>query len=576
MKRSIFFKIFAGYLFITLIFAASILLLSFRTIRNYHIDTLTDNLKNLGTTLSLQVMPYLESESFEQLDALTKDVGRRIQTRITVIDSQGVVLADSEREPESMENHRTRPEIVQALRGGIGRSVRFSTTVKEDMLYVALSLEDDGRVSGVLRVSLFLRDMNKLLNSLRMDLLYMAIGMVTISLLVALLFSRGLSQPIRELSDASRKVASGDFNVRVLLRNEDELKELAESFNYMTDQIQTLFSELSHRREELSSIISSLREGLIVLDRKGKVILSNESFRTIVEDDSIDGRFYWEVIREPEFGELVKRATDRRGNFVEEITLYDKVFLCSATFLESRQEAVVVFHDITEMKNLDKIKKDFVVNVSHELRTPLTAIKGFTETLEEEDENSKRYLDIIKRHTDRLINIVDDLLSLSGLEEKGVKLQTEKADLKSILENILKVFEQKAKEKNLLLKVYVDSNLCPVKADPYRLEQMFINLIDNAIKYTEKGEINISLRQEEEQVIIEIEDTGIGIAEEHLPRIFERFYVVDKSRSRRLGGTGLGLAIAKHIVLLHNGSIEVESNPGVGTKFRITLPVNPF
>ena len=236
----------------------------------------------------------------------------------------------------------------------------------------------------------------------------------------------------------------------------------------------------------------------------------------------------------------------------------------------------MIFHDITEMKNVEEIKKDFVVNVSHELRTPLTAIKGFAETLEEEtDEKNRHYVDIIKRNTDRLINIVQDLLALSQLEERGTRLELEEVDLGDMIERTLKIFEHRMREKNLKFDLKTENGFPLIKADPFKLEQVFVNLIDNAIKYTEHGEITLSLKQSGNQVMMELEDTGIGISEDHIPRIFERFYVTDKSRSKMLGGTGLGLSIVKHIVLLHNGTIDVKSTPNKGTTFSITLPINP-
>jgi two-component system phosphate regulon sensor histidine kinase PhoR len=378
------------------------------------------------------------------------------------------------------------------------------------------------------------------------------------------------------LSNASRKVASGDFNVRVLLKRKDELKELADSFNYMTDQIRTLFTELSRQKEGLNNIISSIQEGLLVFDQQGRIILTNESFKKIVENNHIEGRFYWEVVREPLFSELIKKVRDEKRSYTEELVLNGKYFLCSATFLDSREETVVIFHDITEMKNVEEIKKDFVVNVSHELRTPLTAIKGFAETLEEEtDEKNRHYVDIIKRNTDRLINIVQDLLALSQLEERGTRLELEEVDLGDMIERTLKIFEHRMREKNLKFDLKIENDFPLIKADPFKLEQVFVNLIDNAIKYTEHGEITLSLKQSGNHVMIELEDTGIGISEDHIPRIFERFYVTDKSRSKMLGGTGLGLSIVKHIVLLHNGTIDVKSTPNKGTTFSIALPTNP-
>jgi two-component system phosphate regulon sensor histidine kinase PhoR len=574
MKRTLFLKIFAGCFIIIFVLTALILLFSFRAIRDHHTQVLRNGLIHLGLTLELKTTPYLKDGRFEELDNLVKDLGKQIQTRITIISPAGVVLADSEKNPKSMEKHRTRPEIIQALKGKVGTSIRFSTTVQEEMLYVALPLRQDGENLGVLRMSLFLKDTNILLNKLKVNITHIVVVVLAFSLLATALFARSLSKPIRELRTASGRVASGDFDARVFLKSRDELKELADSFNYMTDKLKTSFTELARQKEELNSIISSLEEGLLVLDSEGMVVLSNESFKRIVGDQTADGRFYWEVIREPQFGELIKNVTEKRSNILEEVTLAGKIFLCSATFVESREGVVVVLHDITQMKDLDKIKRDFVVNVSHELRTPLTAIKGFTETLEGVDERNQRYLDIIRRHTDRLINIVNDLLLLSGLEERGFALELEEVNVKELVENILRMFEPRLKEKNLVVKLNVDEKLGTIQADPFRLEQLFINLVDNAIKYTEKGEIVITLTQKEARVSVEIRDTGIGIPEEHLPRIFERFYVADKSRSKGLSSTGLGLSIVKHIVLLHNGKIEVDSTTGMGTTFTISLPAS--
>ena len=420
-------------------------------------------------------------------------------------------------------------------------------------------------------------DINVLINQLRTSIFISVIIIITaISLLIAIIFSWILSKPIKELNTAARNLASGNFKSKVFFKGRDELKELADSFNYMSDQMKSSFDELSGQKEELSSIISSIREGLLVIDSKGKILLSNESFRKSFQANFVDGKFYWEVLRGPYLGGLIEKVIDEKASASAEMALHDKTFLCDAIFLNSRKELVITFHDITEIRNLEKIKRDFVANLSHELRTPLTAIKGYVETLEletKEDENL-HYIDVIKRNTERLINIVQDLLLLSELEEKGSTLQLEEVNLKNVIKDVLRIFEQKLKNKKLDLKFNVDSEIPLIKADVFKLEQMFINVIDNAIKYTEKGWISISLKQKDDKVVIEIQDTGIGIPESHLPRIFERFYVVDKSRSKKLGGTGLGLSIVKHIVLLHNGEINIESTYGSGTKITIILPIN--
>lgn len=576
MKKTIFVKIFGGYLLVIIVTLALTFPLSFRAIRHHHINTLTGDLNNLCLTLKLNISPLLENNRIDELDTLIKKLGRQIETRITVVNLDGIVLADSEKDQAIMENHKNRLEIMQAIRDGIGTSLRYSTTMKEEMLYVAVPIEINGKVFGILRASLFLNEINTLLNNLQMTIIKIAVIIVVVLLLGAFLFSRNLSRPLKELGDASRKVAQGDFNAKVYLKNRDEIKELADSFNYMTDQMKNLFTQLSYQKEELDSIISSIKEGLCVLDKEGKITIYNESFRKIVKNDSVKGKFYWEVLRKIKFDELIKKVRGERSSIVEEIELNNKTYLCSATFCTNKEEIVATLHDITKIKDLEKTKKDFVSNVSHELRTPLTAIKGFVETLEEttNDDENKHYLNIIKRHTDRVINIVEDLLLLSELEEESSSLEFEDVNLEGLIENILKIFDQRLREKNLVLKFKSDKDLPLIKADPFKLEQVFINLIDNAVKYTESGEIIISLSQKDEKVVTEIQDTGICIPKEHLSRIFERFYVVDKSRSRKLGGTGLGLSIVKHIVLLHNGKIDVENIPGTGTKFIITLPID--
>ena len=573
MKKTIFFRIFSGYLLITLTMSTLILIFSFKTIRNHYIDTLTSDLKNLAISFQLKTIPFLREGNFGELDSLIKDLGKNIHTRITIINPEGIVLADSEKDPLLMENHLTRPEVMQASYGKVGTSLRYSTTLKEELLYVAIPVRENGEMLAVLRVSLFLSQINVLLTDIKVKILQVMAIVVAISLLVAFIFSRKFSKPIKELVLASRRVANGDFSVKVFPESKGELQELSGSFNYMISRIKELVTEISQQKGALNSIIESIQEGLLVLDKKGRIIISNDSLERILDNTSISGRFYWEVIRKPKLAELIKRIKEGKTGGPEEIEINDRNFICSASFLKSSEETVFTFHDITEMKRLEEMKKDFVVNISHELRTPLTAIKGFLETLEESiDEKNRQYVDILSRHTERLTNIVKDLLLLSSLEERRLGLEPEKVNLEELLNNILSIYKHAIKEKNLRLIIDVEKDIPDIKADPFKLEQMFINLIENAIKYTEEGEIKISLKREGKKIRIDIKDTGIGISQKHLPRIFERFYTVDKSRSRKLGGTGLGLSIVKHIVLLHNGTIDVKSTPGKGTIFSITLP----
>ncbi len=576
MKRSFFSKIFIGYLLIIFALSSLILVLSLNTIRDFYRDTLTAHLKTLGYTLNPEVVELLGTGRANQLDDFIKKLGSRIHTRVTIIATDGTVLADSDENPKSMENHSRRPEVAEALQGNTGKSVRFSSTADRDMLYVAVPIETDGKIAGVIRTSLFLKDIDNLLTRLNYHVAWISLAVVLIALLGALFISNGIVQPIKNLTSAARKVASGDFSVRVFLKSKDELRDLADNFNRMNEEMQSVFTELSKQKEELSGIIHSLQEGLLVVDKQGRIIRANESFQRLAGDQPVEGKLYWEAMRNPQLAELLMKAGTEKRNFMEEVTLGDRIFICSVTPLKGGEEIVSIFHDVTEIKEIEKIKKDFVTNVSHELRTPLTAIKGYAETLRKEVDTAqgKRYLEIVERNTNRLINIVSDLLLLSSLEEKTT-LELEDVNLGGFLENVIRIFEQKLQDKGLSLAVDVKPNLPTIKADAFKLEQMLMNLLDNAIKYTDHGEIAISAGVQENQVRIQVRDTGIGIPKENIPRIFERFYVVDKSRSRKSGGTGLGLSIVKHIVLLHKGTINIESALGKGTSVTVTLPADP-
>ncbi|MBN2189659.1 MAG: ATP-binding protein, partial [Candidatus Aureabacteria bacterium] len=316
--------------------------------------------------------------------------------------------------------------------------------------------------------------------------------------------------------------------------------------------------------------------GLLVLGADGKILLANQTFKKIIGAQDFKGRPYWEIIKEPDFAELVKLIVSERKNISKEIFLKNRTFLCNAAFLEAKDEIVIVFYDLTQIRELEKIKKDFVINVSHELKTPLTSIKGYVETLEEDpSEENLKYLGVIKRNTERLINIVKDLLVLAELEEGKEKFEFKKVNITGLAESLVKLFEPKAKAKNIKFKVQIPAKKIILTADSFKIEQMLINLMDNAVKYTDEGSVTVSLREDGQNAYIEIKDTGVGIKEGDIQRIFERFYVVDKSRSRTLGGTGLGLSIVKHIVLQHNGDIKVSSEPSKGTVFTVVLPYNP-
>ena len=572
--KKIFFKIFGGYVILILAISLLILAFSLSTTRKHYQETLAQELENLGRALTHDVILYLEKNQNQELDAYLKRIGKEIHARVTVIDPQGLVLADTEKDPTTMENHRYRPEVSQALEGKVGRSLRFSYTVEEQMLYVGLPLELNGNVRAVVRLSLFLKNIQVLLHDLRWTIGRSVLLMAVLALLAALLFSLHLTRPINKLTKASRQVTAGDFQTRVRIRNKDEFRELAESFNAMIDRTARLISDISLQKEELSNILASMGEGLAVLDKDGKVSLANEAFKKLIPNISVEGKFIWELLRSPQVQDLVKRAKDGRRGLSQEIRLDDHAFFCTASYLRLQEGIVLTFSDLSEIRKVEEMKKDFIVNASHELRTPLSAILGAVETLEDEKGGiNGMAMDILKRHAERLNLLVADLLRLSELEDRGFQLDIEDVDLRGVAESVLKIYEPKIKAKRLKSRLFADPDLPAVKADPFQIELLLINLVDNAVRYTEQGEITIAVNRQAQTLVIEVRDTGIGISEEHLPRIFERFYVADKSRSRPLGGTGLGLSIAKHIVQLHGGKIQVESTPGKGTTFRALLPL---
>ena len=575
MKRTIFLKLFGGYALIVLLAAGLIFLLSSASIRTSYEDSSARNLESLGRAIQPDVETFLEAGRTADLDAFVKQTENRAGARITVIDPQGVVLADSEKDPAAMENHRYRQEVADALEGRIGQSLRFSYTVEARMMYVGIPLVRNGTVRAVLRLSYFMSVIDVLVSRLRGAIGRAVLIVSALAILAALLFSLHWSGPIRKLTGAARQVESGNFGARVHIRNRDELKALADGFNLMTERIERLFADVTSQRENLLNTIASIEEGLTVVDKDGKIILVNDSFLRLVGEKNVVGRYFWEVLRRPALRDLIDQVRSRKEGARQECRLDERPFLCNLSYLPAQDGVVLVLHDLSEARKVEDIKKDFVVNASHELRTPISAITGAAEILEDETNTEARAaaIDILKRHSTRLMGIVEDLLKLGELEDRSFKLDLQNVDGPALAAGVLRVFEPKAKAKNLALRLDAAPDLPPLRGDGFQIERLLFNLVDNAVKYTEKGSVTIGLRAEGSEYVIAVSDTGPGIPPEHRSRIFERFYVVDKSRSRKLGGTGLGLSIVKHIVLLHGGTVGLDGAEGGGTTFTVRLPL---
>ncbi len=571
---AIFFKRYI-IIFLLILFGIGIVVyyVSEHKLKEHYINLLTNDLKHLSQVMIPDILSLLERQDKRDLDKFIKNIGNNIDVRITVIDYDGVVIADSKFDPLLMENYRDRPEVLSALEGKEDTVLRYSSTLGQSMLYAAVPFYKDGKIIGVVRVSMFLRDIDKLINELGKNLLWSFIVFSLAIIILFILLSMKLSRDLNKLTDLSKRLAEGDFSVKMSGKQSKEFKELWDNFNYMAEKIRDLFDEISKQKEQLFKIINSVKEFLIVIDAEGRIVLCNRSFKEFVGEQNLESKYYWEVVREVDFNGLLKRVEN--GSYKEkiEIEIRDRIYACSIAKLRYGAEAIFILSDITDIYSLNKIKKDLVENVSHELKTPLTAIKGFVETLEQEvDSGQQNYIKIIKRHTDRLIKIVNDLLVLSSIEGKSSEVSFERVNLEEIIKEVKLIFQDKILFKGLDFNYNIERDLPEILGDAVQIENMFINLIENAINYTEKGGIEIDVRSEEPYIRIEVKDTGIGIPGESLDRIFERFYVVDKSRSRKAGGSGLGLSIVKHIVLMHNGTIQVKSELNKGTSFIIKLP----
>ncbi|MCM8832582.1 MAG: ATP-binding protein [Candidatus Omnitrophica bacterium] len=566
MTNSIFLKILKSYIVI-LIISISFLLFLKKEIKNYYIETLISKLKDLNYTIS-QIIKSTDTKNFSNLNFITKSLAEKLKIRITIINKDKVVLSDSEY--DDFFTDKNFPELEEVFKKGIVTSIRYNPTIKEDVVYVSSLIEKENN-SFILITSCHLKDLKTLIRKLVINILQFLFLVVLIVILIVFMVSHSITKPISQLTQVTKKVAEGNFDTKVSFSTKDEFEVLAENFNTMVSNIKNLIKEVSFQRDKIKNIFSSIQEAVVLLDKDGKIIFYNEKFRELCKVFP-EGRNYLEVLISSEFNEIVKQAIKENKNLLKEINILDKIYLCSISFI-SDEELVVLLADITEHKQLQTLKKELVSNITHELKTPLAIIKGFAETIYSEIVNKehKYYIEKIIFNTDRLIRIVNDLTTLSQLEYKEFKLEIEDVDLEKLVNTIKEIFEQSIKDKGLEFKIELQRNLKTIKADNFRLQQVLINLVENSLRYTDKGYIKILVEQDLKNTYIEVEDTGIGIPKEYHSRIFERFFVVDKSRSRQTGGTGLGLSIVKHIVELHRGEIFLYSEPNLGTKFRIIL-----
>jgi two-component system phosphate regulon sensor histidine kinase PhoR len=522
----------------------------------------------------------------EELDPLVDAAARDVRARVTIVTLDGRVVADTEVSgPEllALENHKNRPEVQAALATGMGLSMRHSATVGRDLLYAAVPVYHGGKVIGVSRVALSLDAVDDQVGALQRAVglaLLMAFGITT---LLSFALSSSLAGPLQEVMDAARRFAAGDLSARTRVRRHDELGELAQILNRSADQLQDRLSEIARDQARQEAILSAMEDGVLVVDHRGTVILANNALRRGLELREPVGRHYVEVVRQREVGEVLEGVLRTGARWAVEVEFRHprRVYAMTGVPFPGAEGvphgAVLTFHDATERRRLDQVRRDFVANASHELRTPLTSIRGFVEALEDgaaqDPPTAQRFLGKIRTHADRMAALVEDLLELSRLESGERPPRWEEVAPAEVAEDVVASFASLAGRKELALR-RVDHSAPAIVTDADRLRRILENLVENAVKYTPVGgQIEVtSAPGPNGSAVLEVCDDGPGIAAEHLPRIFERFYRADKARSRELGGTGLGLAIVKHLAEGMGATISVESALGKGARFTVTVP----
>ncbi|HKD49337.1 MAG TPA: ATP-binding protein [Candidatus Acidoferrum sp.] len=505
--------------------------------------------------------------------------------RVTVIRSDGLVLADSQSDTQTMENHAERPEIREALAKGEGSSVRHSVTVDRDLQYYAARYSVPGGPTVAMRFALPLRAMDDEVWEFRRRLWFASLIVLLVTGAVSLLVSRSFADRVDRLTQFSRRVAEGDFGPVFADPRGDALESLATSLNESAAKLDLTIRTLKDERNLSGAILGSMVEGVAVVDGTDRLLFSNQAFAEILGLDMAPkiGSTLVESVRQTELIEAVRKVRGGPDAVHSEITigtLRQRFFAVTVASVRAMETygAVIVLHDITDLRKLERVRRDFVANVSHEFKTPLTAIQGFAETLlagaMDDPQNRVRFLQIILDHSRRLARLTDDLLELSKMDADRLEMEIDPLSVSQFVQSCIETTQRSASEKDLRISVDLKTSLPEIAADRRRLAEVLQNLLDNAVQYTPPGgRITVSAASDGHQVEFTVSDSGIGIPKADQPRIFERFYRVDVARSREVGGTGLGLSIAKHLVEAQGGRIWVESEVGQGSQFHFTVPV---
>jgi two-component system, OmpR family, phosphate regulon sensor histidine kinase PhoR len=592
VRARLFWKLGLTYLVLLLAVLVAVDLYSSGFLRREYIRSADDKLSSLLRIAQTRPPNIDDAEALREWTTWFASSG----VRVTVVDDTGRVLAESAQDPESLGNHSDRPEIIQAFATGQGQSVRRSATLGRDLIYRAARYQTPAGSPIVIRFALPLTQVNDSISEFRRRLLLASVLILVLGGISSLIYFRMFAARVERLKDFSRRVAEGDFRPLAAERPRDELADLGAALNETAASMDRTIQSLSGERNRSSAILRSMVEGVAVIDAQERLVFCNRAFCEILNLDptAIDGRAVIEVVRNSDLLGLIRRALLGEEGLSSDIAMgivQQQAFAVTAAPVQALETnpqiggtresgkpsgAVVVLHDVTELRRLERVRQDFVANVSHEFKTPLTAIQGFAETLLggalEDPRNNRRFLEIIREHATRLARLTDDLLKLARIEAGKLEIELVPVSLLALIEGCAETSLLKATRKQIAFEADVPPGVPAVRGDPGLLHDVLQNLIDNAVQYTPAGgRIFVSVTTKEREAVVTVTDTGIGIPLAEQERIFERFYRVDAGRSREAGGTGLGLSIAKHIVEAQGGRLWVESEVGRGSKFSFSI-----